>query len=64
MYDFRKTFFQLLLVILALAFVVGIRYITSADSAEVGSFGKRSGYTNITVAEVFEHVTRERGEKR
>lgn len=53
MVDFRKTFFQLLLIILALAFTLCIRYISSGEEITAGTFGEYGG-SNLTLSDIFE----------
>ena len=49
-------FFQVLLLILAIAFTVGIRYAVSVESTQAGSFGKGKVRDNITVAEAISRI--------
>ena len=53
MEKYRLTFFQLLLILLAIAFTLCIRYVSETENVGAGTFGK-SDKSNITVSDVFE----------
>lgn len=53
MEHFRKTFFQLLLIILALAFTACIRYISDTKNIQSGTFAANES-SNLTVSDIFE----------
>ena len=55
MQDFRKVFFQVLLLILAIVFTAGIRYAATVKSTQAGSFGTVE-QGNITVSDVFSRL--------
>lgn len=49
----RAVFFQILLLILALAFILTVKYVDETRSTEAGSFGNEEFYGNVTVTDVF-----------
>lgn len=52
MENFRKNFFQILLVITALVFTICIRYLYENSDTKTGAFGNMSEQ-NITVSDIF-----------
>lgn len=59
MQNFRILFFQILLVILALAFLLCINYLESAETAQAGTFGKTEN-NNTTITDLFTSHSAER----
>lgn len=57
MENFRTVFFQVLLVILAIAFTVCIRYLSESQRVEVGQFGN-GALPNITVTDMLRRIER------
>lgn len=49
----RAVLFQILLLVLALAFILAVKYIDGTRSTQAGSFGSGEFYGNVTVADVF-----------
>lgn len=59
MFKFRATFFQTLLIILSLAFVLAVRFVQHTESSQAGSFAGKAAHGNLTVAEVFAEMSGE-----
>ena len=59
MQNFRILFFQILLVILALAFLLCIYYLESTETAQAGTFGAAEN-NNITITDLFTAHSAER----
>lgn len=53
MQNYQRLFFQILLIVLALAFTLTIRYMVSEHCVETGGFGDNGNYRSITVSQVF-----------
>ena len=61
MYKFRTTFFQALLIILALAFTLAVRYAECTRTATVGAFGEGADIKSVTVSDMLTRVSQEQG---
>ena len=59
MKDFRKIFFQIILLVLAVAFTLCIRYIIATETSPTGSFGQDKDNTAVTVSQMFSSMTQE-----
>ncbi|MBR3996273.1 MAG: hypothetical protein IKI97_13485 [Clostridia bacterium] len=57
MNNFRRLFYQIILVVLALAFTLCIRYIVSTKSTEAGTFGAENEDAAVTVSAIFSSMT-------
>lgn len=53
----QRLFFQILLIVLALAFTLAIRYMVSERCVEAGGFGDNGNYRSITVSEAFNSMS-------
>lgn len=54
MNNFRKLFFQALQVILALAFIISLKYMNLTQSCDAGAFGSNDYQCSFSVRGVFE----------
>lgn len=59
MNNFQKLFYQILLIVLALAFTLCIRYIVNTESSKTGSFGYENDNTAVTVSAIFSSMAQE-----
>ncbi len=49
----RRIFFQILLLVLALVFILTVKYAYESRSAKVGNFGTGENMSNVTITDVF-----------
>ncbi len=49
----RKNLFQVLLLILALVFVIAIRYVCETRTAQAGTFSKENSFSTVTFSDVY-----------
>ncbi|MBR5307754.1 MAG: hypothetical protein IKU43_03215 [Clostridia bacterium] len=61
MYKFRTTFFQALLIILALAFTLAVRYAECTRTVSAGTFGSTDVNGGVTVSDILGVVAERAG---